>query len=50
MEIENSNNHLSHKAQEDYDLVLKAVNNNDQQAYTVLMERYRSSIFHMSIG
>lgn len=49
MEVERKNGHLSDKAQADYDLVLKAVNNNDQQAYTQLMERYRSSIFHMML-
>ncbi len=49
MEVKNKNEHLSVKAQADYELVLKAVNNNDQQAYTVLMERYRNSIFHMML-
>jgi hypothetical protein len=44
MEVEKKNEHLSHKAQADYDLVLKAVNDDDQQAYTILMERYRNSI------
>ncbi len=49
MEIENKNDHLSEKALEDYDLVQKAVKDNDQQAYTILMERYRNSIFHMML-
>ncbi len=49
MEVKDKNKHLSIKAQEDYDLVLRAVNENDQQAYTVLMERYRNSIFHMML-
>ncbi|MGK0387300.1 MAG: RNA polymerase sigma factor (sigma-70 family) [Maribacter sp.] len=49
MEVEKKNEHLSHKAQADYDLVLKAVNDDDQQAYTILMERYRNSIFHMML-
>lgn len=49
MEVKHKNDHLSDKAQADYDLVLKAVNNNDQQAYTILMERYRNAIFHMML-
>lgn len=49
MEVEKKNEHLSHKAQADYDLVLKAVNDDDQQAYTILMDRYRNSIFHMML-
>lgn len=49
MEVERKHGHLSDKAQKDYNLVLKAVNENDQQAYTVLMERYRNSIFHMML-
>lgn len=49
MEVERKNGHLSDKAQADYDLVLRAINNNDQQAYTLLMERYRNSIFHMML-
>jgi RNA polymerase sigma factor (sigma-70 family) len=49
MEVEEKNEHLSHKAQADYDLVLKAVNDDDQQAYTELMGRYRNSIFHMML-
>lgn len=39
--------HLSEKAQRDYGLVLNAINNKDQQAYTDLMDRYRDSIFFM---
>ncbi len=39
--------HLSEKAQRDYALVLNAINNKDQQAYTDLMDRYRDSIFFM---
>ena len=37
---------LSQRALEDYELVKKAVKN-DQRAYALLMERYRSSIYHM---
>ncbi len=39
---------LSPRAQEDYNLVLNAIDGN-QKAYTMLMERYRSSIFHMML-
>ncbi len=49
MEVKSKNSHLSLKAQKDYELVLRAVNDNDQQAYTILMERYRNSIFHMML-
>lgn len=49
MEIEEEYDHLSDKAQNDYELVLRAVNDDDQQAYTKLMERYRTSIFHMML-
>ncbi len=49
MEVKNKNKHLSIKAQEDYVLVQRAVKNDDQQAYTILMERYRNSIFHMML-
>ncbi len=49
MEVKNKNEHLSTKAQKDYDLVLKAVKENDQKSYTILMERYRNSIFHMML-
>jgi len=44
---EQSLDHLSEKAKFDYQLVLRAVNNKDQQAYSELMERYRDSIFFM---
>jgi RNA polymerase sigma-70 factor (ECF subfamily) len=36
---------LSDRASEDYELVKTALSNNNQ-AYTILMERYRDSIFH----
>ncbi len=48
MEV-NDNKHLSEKAQKDYELVRRAVDDNDQQAYTILMERYRNSIYHMML-
>ena len=43
------NVHLSQRAQEDYDWVQQAVNNRDQRAYAHLVNRYRSSIFHMML-
>lgn len=39
---------LSKRALEDYELVKKATNG-DQMAYSVLMERYRSSIYHLML-
>lgn len=38
---------LSPKAQHDYKLVRKAVDDQDQAAYAELMERYRESIYYM---
>lgn len=38
-------NRLSFRANDDYSLVVQAVNGN-QQAYAVLMNRYRTSVFH----
>jgi RNA polymerase sigma-70 factor (ECF subfamily) len=38
---------LSPKAQYDYKLVRKAVDERDQKAYAELMERYRESIYYM---
>lgn len=39
---------LSQRGQKDYDLVLAAIDGN-QQAYAQLMDRYRNSIFHMML-
>ncbi len=39
--------HLSEKAQHDYQLVQKAVQEGDQKAYAELMDRYRDSIYYM---
>lgn len=38
---------FSDKAKKDYELVLKAVHDKDEQAYTELMKRYRDSIYFM---
>lgn len=47
MEVkEEEHSRLSEKARADYILVLRAVNDNDQQAYKILMERYRNSVYH----
>ncbi len=48
MDLEKKKHNLSPRAQDDYDLVLKAVGG-DQKAYAMLMERYRSSIYHMML-
>lgn len=39
--------HLSDKARLDYELVQRALNERDQQAYAALMDRYRESIYFM---
>lgn len=38
---------FSEKAKKDYELVLRAVHDKDEQAYTELMKRYRDSIYFM---
>jgi RNA polymerase sigma factor (sigma-70 family) len=40
-------NKLSDKARYDYDLVMRCINQNDQAAYTEIMDRYRDSIYYM---
>ena len=39
-------NNLSEKALEDYQLVRKALDEDNQLAYSILMDRYRDSIYH----
>jgi RNA polymerase sigma factor (sigma-70 family) len=39
--------HLSDKAKKDYLLVLRALNEKDQRAYTELMGRYKDSVYYM---
>lgn len=39
-------NNLSEKALEDYQLVSKALDEDNQLAYSILMDRYRDSIYH----
>ena len=41
------NPNFSPRAKEDYDLVRKAMDTNDQQSYAKLMQRYRDSIYFM---
>jgi RNA polymerase sigma-70 factor (ECF subfamily) len=42
-----SNPNFSPRAKEDYDLVQKALEHNDQSAYAKLMQRYRDSIYFL---
>ena len=39
--------HLSDKAKKDYQLVLRATEEKDQQAFAELMERYKDAIYYM---
>jgi RNA polymerase sigma-70 factor, ECF subfamily len=48
VKTEEKTTNLSPRAQEDYNMVLAAIDGS-QKAYTMLMERYRSSIFHMML-
>lgn len=41
------NKNLSDKAKHDYELVLLAVNNKDQRAFTELMDRYWDNVFYL---
>ena len=41
------NEHLTGKAQRDYQLVLAALNNGDQEAYAELMKNYRDALYFM---
>jgi len=38
---------FSDKALEDFDLIDQAVNNNDEQAYAKLLQRYKRPVYHM---
>ncbi len=44
---QDGNPNFSIRAKEDYDLVLKALEQNDQNAYAKLMQRYRDSIYFL---
>ncbi len=39
--------HLSDKAKKDYQLVMRALNDKDQRAYTEIMGRYKDSVYFM---
>jgi len=47
MKKEKSLSHLSEKAQKDYELVLRATKNKDQQAFSDLMDKYKDPIYFM---
>jgi RNA polymerase sigma-70 factor (ECF subfamily) len=47
MEKEKLLSNLSEKAQEDYELVLRATKNKDQQAFSDLMDKYKDPIYYM---
>ena len=47
MEKEKTGSHLSEKAQKDYELVIKATQKKDQQAFAELMDKYKDSIYYM---
>ena len=47
METEKTGSHLSEKAQKDYELVIKATQKKDQQAFAELMDKYKDSIYYM---
>jgi RNA polymerase sigma-70 factor (ECF subfamily) len=47
MEKEKTLSHLSEKAQKDYELVLRATKNKDQQAFSDLMDKYKDPIYYM---
>ncbi len=47
MELNDNLENFSDKAKYDYKLVLKALNEGDQNAYAELMDRYRDSIYFM---
>ena len=47
MEKEKTLSHLSEKAQKDYELVLRATKDKDQQAFYDLMDKYKDPIYYM---
>ena len=47
METEKTRSHLSEKAQKDYELVIRATQKKDQQAFAELMDKYKDSIYYM---
>ena len=47
METEKTGSHLSEKAQKDFELVIRATQKKDQQAFAELMDKYKDSIYYM---
>ena len=47
MEKEKTLSHLSEKAKKDYELVLRATKDKDQQAFSDLMDKYKDPIYYM---
>ena len=47
MEKEKTGSHLSEKAQKDFELVIRATQKKDQQAFAELMDKYKDSIYYM---
>jgi len=47
MKKEKTGSHLSEKAQKDYELVIRATQKKDQQAFAELMDKYKDSIYYM---
>ena len=47
MEKEKTLSHLSEKAQKDYELVLRATKDKDQQAFSDLIDKYKDPIYYM---
>ena len=45
--MEELNRQFSDKALEDFRLIDEAVQNNDEQAYAKLMQRYKRPVYHM---
>ena len=48
VQVKTKSTNLSPRAEEDYALVQRAIKG-EQKAYSILMERYRNSIFHMML-
>ena len=47
MDKKKTGSHLSEKAQKDYELVIRATQKKDQQAFAELMDKYKDSIYYM---
>ena len=47
MKKEKKLSHLSEKAQKDYNLIIRATEEKDQQAFSELMDKYKDPIYFM---